>query len=617
MVTLCIEGSSKSRHLQHKVMNLTHHELVLVADHCETGRWSLLPQPVVAPLASSSHCTCNRNGEVTGTTGSYVYRLDLLHTEEPSSGSDRSGGEYAPKVFYIAFFYSNPLVGSFKAGVRVYREVPDRAQLVADYELIHSSRTEVMFGHDNLSLFTAVSIPGARTVFEVREASTPAALAWHKEHRHASPCRWAGFAFAGAVPWPAHFVFRRLPSALPCVGPRKEHVDYHLRLASINLEDLQQGDRSNLDPMAAISQLLATFNVVCVQGIHDPRLAIALRAAESRGVTVLQFEDLAVLCEFPIVEHYAVPFRTVETTLVKHAKGLLFFRVLLPQGGAASFILTRLQSSSRPGSLNARRGSRGSALTNTAHQMEMAATRTSQTLELCHFLRTHRALLDEGVFLLGDLVVRPPETPYPPRGKVAHAATGTSVDADHLCGCQCETDCEYRVQLELLWRASGAGVAVDLFRDANMDLPVSQFLNLVLNAAEEIPEALATAGPSRNRIVYLASPAAPTTADGSPRSPAAGAPPTLRQLEIGLERQVVEMPVSAPPTPTTPSAASVPAAFLRNLAALPGGMATAAAAAVAPAMPAPSVEFDSLFIIDRTEHHRRLYVRTDSAACGS
>ncbi|ORZ37841.1 hypothetical protein BCR44DRAFT_1026504 [Catenaria anguillulae PL171] len=256
---ICPELDTKSRHLNHKVMNLTRHPITLVLANLESGRWSSqLPKPTIHAFSSASHCTCNRNNEVTGTTGSYVYRLAL-----PTQSRPQSQHPHPEAVFYIACFFSNPLMGAFKAAIKVYGHEPSLTLLLADYSLISTSRTDVTFGTDNVNLFTAVSVPGSQVVFEIREQNHVGAGA----PLLPPPCRWAGISFPGDEPWPAHFVFRgvlaaaqqpHIRRAVPSVGPRRLSAQYHLSVATINFEQLPRG----VDIADAVSQMLATVNVV-------------------------------------------------------------------------------------------------------------------------------------------------------------------------------------------------------------------------------------------------------------------------------------------------------------------------------------------------------------------
>ncbi|KAI9218903.1 hypothetical protein BC828DRAFT_387400 [Blastocladiella britannica] len=596
-VVHCDEATAKSRHLDHKVVNLTRSHLVLVLDRHESGRWSRLPAPAVRPLSSVSHCTCNRNNEVTGTTGAYVYRLSVpsalssppFGLEDEVDNQDVSRQTQTPFSYYIAFFYGNPLVGSFKAGVKAYDAEPTPQQLLVDYGAVSAYRTEVLFGAGVHALFTAVAIPGSTVVFEVRESS----------HLHRSlpsnnplappPCRWHGISFTGDddCAWPARFLFRGMRhNRWPTVGPRRviganplvaevrEVQQRELRVTAVNLDEVPRG----ADVAAAVMSLMVEFNVVCMLNAQDGRMERAIEQMHDRGVAVIRrmscfyfiiFRralltcwlcldgDLAIMCEFPVMEELVIPFRVCETTLVHHATGFIFIRLLLPHGGSCSLILFRLQSSTRP-MAHTRRLSLGSSVASASHGTEMAATRLSQALDIASFIRARGLAHKGGVLLVGDVGVRPP----PPLGPEftranAGAPTGNDWAGRHAsCACMC-CSCEYATLRDTLWQASSASTAVDLFRDARMDVMASRFMELVSVTSDPWkadPTVLADLQQGqRTRWMWLSSPGdlafsfdnayADDAANAAPRIPVGGG--RHRPMEIGLERSTVAVPLLA------------------------------------------------------------------------
>ncbi|KNE57265.1 hypothetical protein AMAG_02998 [Allomyces macrogynus ATCC 38327] len=512
MLSSVCADDNRHRHLAHKVMNLTHHGLVLVLDHHESGRWSLPPAEFVPAQDAASFCSCNRNGEMTGTAGAYCYRL-----RAPVRGELVD--------FFIVFLYSNPLVGSFKAGIKVYRgDEPTHERLRLDYQSVTSNRTEVLFGTDDSDEgYLAVSIPGSRVVFEVREThGSPFVTPVSTPLFDTMPflphvCRLTGASFGsgprklGGSGRGASARKAKLSAGpfYPNVAPYRPGSLYHLKLAYVNLDVIPPKDRPKIDAMDAIAQLLASFNVVCVQNVHKAGITKAVAAAASRGVTAVHDRDMLVLSEYPILDHEFVPFRIIDKNVSPYAPGFLFVKILLPQGGAATFILTRLHSvvpfRARP----------PTNLSSPLHY-EAASVRFSQFLDIMAYIRRRPTMLEDGLFLMGDLAVTPPEPPEiapdllmkpAPSEQEPFASLPDEPDIPPFCPCRNTSDGDgsFRTLLNLAWRSTGAQLALDLFHDASMDAPLSHFMDMVAAVAKDQPPAPDTVA-GRDRVMFLAAP---------------------------------------------------------------------------------------------------------------
>ncbi|ORZ36146.1 hypothetical protein BCR44DRAFT_1083366 [Catenaria anguillulae PL171] len=194
--------SSKGRSLLHKVTNKSSLPLILAADLHESGRWWTVPPATIPPAGGiATYSSCNRDGGIlTGTTGAVAYRV--AHTD-----------------FYVALFFSNPYVGAFKAGAKVYRGLPSTAQLKTDY-----ASNDVVLVKQGTTVFGSIHVGFAPAV----DRDSPATYTFDIQGDSLS-----GVPLESLVP-PAdseHQPKRQHPLAVP----RSIDPPYSLRLLSYNL----------------------------------------------------------------------------------------------------------------------------------------------------------------------------------------------------------------------------------------------------------------------------------------------------------------------------------------------------------------------------------------------
>ncbi|KAI9183365.1 hypothetical protein H9P43_004282 [Blastocladiella emersonii ATCC 22665] len=398
----------KGRYLRHKVTNRTKLPLILAADYHESGRWWSVPPAAIPAGAAAEYTTCNRDGGVlTGTTGAVAYRLGTTE-------------------FYVGLFFSNPYLGGFKSGGRVYRGgAPSIAQLKADYA-------------SNDVVLTKAGTTQFNNVFVHHRPATA------KDTPVEFVIEITGDALSG-VPLDSLAVDAPSPlspsaRASRLATPRAIDPPYSIRLLSYNmfLRPLMVVDAATFmsnDYKETRTDMFCAaefehYDVMCLQEVYDPSLRDSLKSAARRwdfhycaeGPTsgVALNSGILILSRFPILEPHVQAFHHGTGLDQLSAKGFVTCKLLMPRGGTLNLVVAHLQANGPSGAINA-------PLTS-----EWAATRYSQLLELAGTLRNRSHLVDAGLLLVGDLNVVGGTPEY---GRMMHllsAVTGVATATDLL-----------------------------------------------------------------------------------------------------------------------------------------------------------------------------------------
>ncbi|KNE65985.1 hypothetical protein AMAG_10265 [Allomyces macrogynus ATCC 38327] len=411
--------AQKPRSLLQKLINKTHLPLTLVSEYHESGRWWTTPPVVLSSHSEALFASCNRDGGImTGTTGAFAYQLGATD-------------------YHVVFFFSNPYVGSFKAGCIVSRGLPpSMGRLKADYgssKVVNGKKSTSSLGPVIAFAIPASGKLPAEFIVTAPEDELPEAIV---EQTVAAATDQV--------------------TAQPLAIPRINEAPFSLRFLSFNLflrpyliSDSEQahtfsaGDYKKERVDLFCAQALDRYDVLCLQEVFDAtsRDVLKQRAADRGLIHALDLpmgnsdtksstpigSGLLVLSRFPLLDAFPQPFYHCSGADQFSAKGFVSFRVLLPSGGALNVINLHLQAS---------------ASVRDPPYSEGAGTRFSQLVELVAFLRGRPQLLAAGVIIVGDF-------------NLHHLGDTPSG--------------EYERMLELLRTAVGpAGTVADLFSEAKV-----------------------------------------------------------------------------------------------------------------------------------------------------
>ncbi|KNE64493.1 hypothetical protein AMAG_19171 [Allomyces macrogynus ATCC 38327] len=366
----------KYRFLVHRIVNKLPVPLVLTGDMHASGRWWTTPPLDVAPHSDADYSSCNSDTALQvlpGTSGAVTYKVE--NTD-----------------LVVALFFSNPTIGSYKAGARVYRShvgcVP-LAQLRTDYAV-----PDVLSAKDAVTIFDGVTVRSSPATAEKPVEFTITLT--------------QGYTIEPVVGRPSSsLASHRGPLARAMHDGESATT---LRLLSYNMflrpfmvanprtfasNDYKES-RTELFTRLAPEH----YDVMCLQEVFDPALRDSIKSMAHRfdysycvdgpttslGLT----SGLLVLSKFPILEsHKHLFYHGASTTDPLATKGLLAIKLQLPHGDPLTVVSVHLQG-----------GANKDAARLTS---EAASTRFSQLLEVAAFLRDRPHLLQSGVVLAGDL----------------------------------------------------------------------------------------------------------------------------------------------------------------------------------------------------------------------